>query len=42
MIFDVGGNRYRLAAVVHYNTQRIYVRHVMTHAEYDRNYWSKR
>ncbi len=31
-IFDVGGNRYRLAAVIHYNTQRIYVRHVMTHA----------
>ena len=41
-IFDVGGNRYRLAAVIHYNTQRIYVRHVMTHAEYDRNRWRKR
>ncbi len=38
-IFDVGGNRYRIASVVHYDKQRIYVRHVMTHAEYDRNYW---
>ena len=42
LCFDVGGNRYRLAAVIHYNTQRIYVRHVMTHAEYDRNRWRKR
>jgi len=41
-IFDVGGNSYRLVAVIHYNTQRIYVRNVMTHAEYDRNHWRKR
>lgn len=41
-IFDVGGNRYRLVAVIHYNTQRIYVRNVMTHAEYNRNYWRMR
>lgn len=41
-IFDVGGNRYRIAAVVHYDKQRIYVRDVMTHAEYDRNAWRKR
>ncbi|WP_328984793.1 type II toxin-antitoxin system HigB family toxin [Thiorhodovibrio winogradskyi] len=38
-IFDVGGNRYRLVAVIHYDKQRLYVRHVMTHAEYDRNAW---
>ncbi len=40
-IFDVGGNRYRIAAVVHFDKQRIYVRQVMTHAEYDRNAWRK-
>ncbi|MCF7978635.1 MAG: type II toxin-antitoxin system HigB family toxin [Chromatiaceae bacterium] len=40
-VFDVGGNRYRLAAVIHYDKQRLYVRHVMTHAEYDRNAWRK-
>jgi mRNA interferase HigB len=38
-IFDVGGNRYRIAAVIHYDKQRLYVREVMTHAEYDRNNW---
>lgn len=38
-IFDVGGNRYRIVAVIHYDKQRLYVRQVMTHAEYDRNDW---
>jgi mRNA interferase HigB len=41
-IFDAGGNRYRIAAVIHYDKQHIYVRDVMTHAEYDRNAWGKR
>ena len=41
-VFDVGGNRYRIAAVVHYDKRRIYVRQVMTHAEYDRNDWRKK
>jgi mRNA interferase HigB len=41
-IFDVGGNRYRIAVVIHYDKHRLYVRHVMTHAEYDRNMWRKR
>lgn len=40
-IFDVGGNRYRIAAVIHYDKQRLYVRQVMTHTEYDRNVWRK-
>ena len=38
-IFNVGGNQYRIAAVIHYDKQRIYVRAVMSHAEYDRNHW---
>lgn len=40
-IFDVGGNRYRIAAVIHYDKRRLYIRQVMTHAEYDRNTWRK-
>jgi len=34
-LFDVGGNKYRIVAAVHFNTQRIYIRAVMTHKEYD-------
>ncbi len=37
-IFDVGGNKFRLIAAIHYNTGRVYVRHVFTHPEYDK--WS--
>jgi mRNA interferase HigB len=34
-IFDIGGNRYRLVAAIHYRGKRIYIRFIGTHAEYD-------
>jgi mRNA interferase HigB len=34
-VFDIGGNNYRLVSVIHYDARRVYVRRVMTHAEYD-------
>jgi mRNA interferase HigB len=34
-VFDIGGNNYRLIAVIHYDARRVYVRAVMTHADYD-------
>ena len=37
-IFDLGGNKYRLIAAVHFNRQMLFVRHVFTHKQYDR--WS--
>ena len=38
-VFNVGGNKYRLLAAIHYNRAKVYVRHVLTHAEYDRGEW---
>lgn len=38
-VFDIGGNKYRLIAAIHYNRGKVYVRHVLTHAEYDRGTW---
>jgi mRNA interferase HigB len=38
-VFNVGGNKFRLVVVIHFNRQKVYVRHVMTHAEYDRGAW---
>ena len=35
-VFNIAGNRYRLIAAIHFNTQTLYVRAVLTHAEYDR------
>jgi mRNA interferase HigB len=36
IIFDIGGNRYRLVARVSYEYGRVLVKFVGTHAEYDR------
>jgi mRNA interferase HigB len=36
VIFDIGGNNYRLIASVDYVNKRMYVLNVMTHADYDR------
>jgi mRNA interferase HigB len=41
-VFDVGGNKYRIATVIHYDKQRIYIRQVMTHSQYDRNHWRRK
>ena len=34
-VFNIAGNHYRLIAAIHFNTQILYLRWVMTHAEYD-------
>jgi mRNA interferase HigB len=40
-VFDIGGNKFRLIAAIHFNTQRFFIRHVLTHAEYDRGSWKE-
>lgn len=39
IVFNIGGNTYRLIASLHFNRGRVYVRHVLTHREYDRGAW---
>jgi mRNA interferase HigB len=39
--FNIGGNKYRLVAVIHFNAQKLFIRQVLTHAEYDRGDWKK-
>lgn len=38
-VFNIGGNKYRLIAAIHYNRRKVYVRHVLTHKDYDRGAW---
>jgi mRNA interferase HigB len=38
-VFNVKGNRYRLITEINYAFGRIYIRHVLTHAEYDKGIW---
>lgn len=40
-VFNVGGNKVRLIAAIHYNRGKVYIRHVLTHSEYDRNRWKE-
>ncbi|MBI5304989.1 MAG: type II toxin-antitoxin system HigB family toxin [Chloroflexi bacterium] len=39
VVFNIGGNKYRLIASIHFNRGRVYVRHVLTHQEYTREGW---
>lgn len=38
-IFNVGGNNYRLITYVDYEYKIVFVRAVLTHAEYDKDNW---
>ena len=38
-VFNIGGNKYRLISVIKYRWQIVYIRHILTHAEYDEGEW---
>lgn len=38
-VFNIKGNNYRLIVDIVYETQRIYIKYVLTHAEYDKDKW---
>ncbi len=35
-VIDIGGNRLRLIAFIEFRDNRMYVKHIVSHAEYDR------
>lgn len=35
-VFNVAGNKFRIVAAIHFNTQTVYVREVFTHKEYNK------
>jgi mRNA interferase HigB len=41
VVFNISGNKYRLIASIHFNRGKVYIRHVLTHREYDRGDWKK-
>jgi len=41
-VFNIGGNKARLIAAVHYNRRKVYIRAVLTHPEYDAGKWKER
>jgi mRNA interferase HigB len=41
VVFNIGGDRYRLITSVHFNRGKVYIRYVLTHREYERGEWKK-
>jgi mRNA interferase HigB len=39
IVFNIGGNKYRLIVDIHFNRQKVYIHDVLTHAEYDKEKW---
>jgi mRNA interferase HigB len=39
IVFNIGGNKYRLITAIHFNAERVYIRHVLTREQYDRGGW---
>ena len=40
-VFNIGGNKARLIAAIHYNRKKVYIRAILTHTEYDEGKWKE-
>ena len=39
VVFNVAGNHYRLVAEIHFESQLLFIRRILTHKEYDKGKW---
>jgi mRNA interferase HigB len=39
IVFNIGGNKYRLIVLIFFESYRIYIRHMLTHKQYDKGKW---
>lgn len=40
-VFNIAGNKARLIAAIHYNRQKVYIRAILTHEEYNKGKWKE-
>lgn len=41
VVFNISGNNYRLIAEIHFESQLVLIRHILTHKEYDKDKWKE-
>ena len=41
IVFNISGNNYRLITYIDFPKGKVFIREVLTHAEYDKNKWKK-
>lgn len=41
-VFNIKGNSYRLIVGIDYRGGRVYIKHLLTHAEYDKGTWKSK
>jgi mRNA interferase HigB len=41
IVFNIGGNKYRMITAIHFNTAKVYVLRFLTHGEYDKEKWKE-
>jgi mRNA interferase HigB len=41
-VFDIGGNKLRIVAAIHFNSDKVFIRHILSHKEYDKDIWKQR
>lgn len=39
IVFNIGGNKYRLIASVRFQRRKVFIKEILTHHEYDRGTW---
>ena len=40
-VFNVGGNKYRIIAFIHYRQGAVYIKYILTHKEYSKGDWKQ-
>lgn len=40
-VFNISGTKYRLISVIKYRWQIVYIRYILTHAEYEKGKWKR-
>lgn len=40
-VFNIGGNKYRLIARVNFQYKKVFILHILTHADYDKAKWKE-